>query len=471
MRHMVFLHRAAVFAAAILFTLLPVQASDERLLDDPNLLRAEVVNIDPATVRSWMSAERGAVIVLPWFDDSRLVATAERVEEAGKFMMVVATVKAEIIGNVVLTIGDDVLAGAVTIDNDGYRLRSLGGDAYSLVQFDTEQLMPTTPDTDDSETFNRGLYEQLQLHPARPSIEALPPQQLFEQINAQPVPGGIFENGLQIDVLVAYSHEAFDWAKANGYNLGAEILTMIGNTNLGLARSGIETRLRLVGVANVDYSVMDSAKLKGDLNNLGDGVGTLGILHTLRDLHRADLVTLLVFNGTKKCGKDKPGCGWAKQSNMFLGLGDDHPGTFTWEQDFASKGFNVVSVYHAINAATFMHEVGHNLGAHHDWYTYYNTTNPSSTADVYAHGWVIWETPNPARTVMSYSGLCDVSDPVLNCELLPVFSNPLRSFLGRRLGDPAPGGQPHIVGPANNAMAINRMAQTVSSYRIAAPTP
>jgi hypothetical protein len=471
MRHLVFLHRAALFAAAILFALLPLQASDLRQLDDKNLLRAEVVKIDPATVRSWVSAKRGTEIVLPWFDGSELVATAERVEEAGKFMMVVATVKAEIIGNVVLTIGDDVLAGAVTIDNESYRLRSLGGDAYSLVQFDTEQLMPTAPDTDDPEAFNIGLYAQPQLYPARPSAGALPPRELFEQLKAQPVPG-IFENGLHIDVLVAYSHEAEDWAKDNGYNLNAEINRMIVDTNLKLHASGIEPQLRLVGIAHVSYSVMDPAKLKGDLDNLGDGVGTLGTLHTLRDLLRADVVSLLVFNGTEKCGDGKPGCGWAKQSNMFLGSGDDHPGTSRWEQKFASKGFNVVSVYHAINAETFMHELGHVLGAHHDWYTYYHTTDPSPTADVYAHGWVIWETPNPARTVMSYSGLCDVIDPVLNCELLSVFSNPLLPpYFGRRLGDPAPGGQPHLVGPANNAMAINRMAQTVSSYRIAAPTP
>jgi hypothetical protein len=488
MRHFIFRHCASVFTAVILFTLLPVQASDVRVPDDPNVLDAVVVEIQPETVRGWVNAKRGTEIVIPWYDDP-LIATIERVEvteveeagveEASKFIIVIAKVKAETIGNVVLTIGNDfltgdiTLTGAITIDTESYRLRSLGGDAYSLVQFDTEQLMPTAPDTDDPEAFHIGQYEQLQLHPARPSIAALPPRQLFEQLNAQPVVPGIFEGGLRIDILVAYSFDALDWAKANGYNnIAAEIVTMVENANMVLASSGIDTHLRLVGIAHVDYTVMDPAKLKGDLDNLGDGVGTLDTLHTLRDLIRADLVSLLVFNGTEKCGDGKPGCGWAKQSNMFLGLGDDHPGTFRWEQKFASKGFNVVSVYHAFNAESFMHEVGHNLGAHHDWYTYYHTTNPNSTADVYAHGWVIWDTPDPARTLMSYSGLCDVNVPVLDCRLLSIFSNPLLPpYFGQRLGDPAPGGQPHLLGPANNAAAINRMAQTVSNYRVATPTP
>ena len=455
--------------AALLLAPRATYATEVELLDDPNFLRAEIVEIDPATVRSWTSVKRGEEIDLPWFEGSRLVAIAERTEETGKFVSVVAVVEADVIGNVILAIGDDV-TGSVTIDTEGYRLRSLGEGNYSLTQVDTGSLMPATPDTAGSQGFVAGQYEQPQIHPARPSIGALPPRELFEMLKADLDKGpdaGLFENGTRIDVLVAYSREAASWVSASGSNIDAEIVTMIGRTNIGLAHGGIIPRLRLVGTTEVIYSVVDSAKLQGDLVNLEQGVGNLAALHTLRDSTSADLVSLLVFNGTDKCGDGKPGCGWATTSNNLAGPGDN-PGTFLWEQNFASNGYSVVSIYQAINADTFMHEVGHNLGAHHDWYTY--VTNPSApTADVFAHGWVMIQIPFPARTVMSYSSVCAVQVPKLTCELLPVFSTPLRSYFGVRLGDPAPGTPATLLGPADNATAINNMAQTVSSYRVSAP--
>jgi hypothetical protein len=479
MRNLVSLHGVVVFSAAILFIPLLGQASDVRLRDDPNVLRADVVKIEPETVRDWVSAKRGTEISIPWFDGS-LTATIERVEEtgvegAGKFMMVIAEVEAGTIGNVVLTIGDDIageitFTGAITIDTEGYRLRSLGGDAYSLVQFDTGQLMPTTPDSDDPDAVQAGHYMQPQLRESRPSVGALPPRQLFSKLNAQLDWGpGFFESGLWIDILVAFSNEAADWATANGYNISAEILTMIENTNLGLADSGIDSRLRLVGVAHVEYSVMDSAKLIIDRDDLKNGVGTLDVLHTLRDLLRADVVSLLVFNGTQPCGTGKA-CGRSITSNRLAGPGDV-PGSSDWEVDFASKGFNVVSVYHAINADTFMHEVGHNLGAQHDWYYYLTAPPHAAPADLFAHGWAMTDIAKPARTVMTYNNVCKKHVPKLDCELLPVFSNPLRTHSTARTGDPAPGNQSTLLGPADNARAINRMAQTVSSYRLALPTP
>jgi len=483
MRHFIFRHCASVFTAAILFTLLPVHASDVRVPDDPNVLGAVVVEIQADTVRGWVNAKRGTEIVIPWYDDP-LIATIERVEvteveEASKFMMVIAKVKAETIGNVVLTIGNDILTGditltgAITIDTESYRLRSLGGNSYSLVQFDTEKLMPTMPDTDDPDAVNIGLYNRKPLHPARPSIGVLPPSLLFKKLKAQHDWGpGIFESGLRIDILVAYSFDALDWAKANGYNnIAAEIVTMVENANLVLASSGIDTRLRLVGIAHVDYTVIDPSDLKTDRDNLRSGVGTLNVLHTLRDILRADLVSLLVFNGTEKCGDGKPGCGRSITSNNFAGPGDV-PGSSLWEQDFASKGFSVVSVYHAFNAETFMHEIGHNLGAHHDWYAYLTATvPPADTADLFAHGWILTEIAKPARTIMSYPDLCKVHVPKLDCKILPLFSNPVRPMSTVRLGDPAPGEQPSALGPADNVRAINNMAQTVSSYRVAVPTP
>ena len=46
------------------------------------------------------------------------------------------------------------------------------------------------------------------------------------------------------------------------------------------------------------------------------------------------------------------------------------PGSATWNADFENKGFSVVHINAAIDFHTFKHEVGHNLGATHDVYTF-----------------------------------------------------------------------------------------------------
>jgi hypothetical protein len=245
-------------------------------------------------------------------------------------------------------------------------------------------------------------------------------------------------------------------------DMRVEIHTMIGRANLALAASGIVPRLRLVGIAFVDYSVVDAPLLATDLTALIQGTGNLGVLHDLRDALKADLVSLLVFNGAGKCaGNPAIACGRGATPRVFPGAGD-RPGTAAWDSTFASNGFSVVNVNAAIHGDAFTHEVGHNLGAHHDWFTFADDgTTP--TVDNFARGWVLFGAR--ARTVMAYDTLCELAG-IAPCELLPVFSNPLQSYLGERRGDPPPGVQPTLLGPADNRAAINRMAHMVASYRI-----
>lgn len=49
------------------------------------------------------------------------------------------------------------------------------------------------------------------------------------------------EDGSQIDILIAYSRDAADWAQRNGLNIGTEIYMMLNRTNNALADSGINT--------------------------------------------------------------------------------------------------------------------------------------------------------------------------------------------------------------------------------------
>ena len=96
-------------------------------------------------------------------------------------------------------------------------------------------------------------------------------------------------------------------------------------------------------------------------------------LNYLRDELKADLVSLLVLNGEDGCKyEDDTICGVATVPYIFMKLDYFQESTSfeqnSWELNFASKGFSVVSIYNAFNDNTFIHEIGHNLGAGHDNY-------------------------------------------------------------------------------------------------------
>jgi hypothetical protein len=470
--------------AAILLASTPIAA-------DPTSLRETVVKIDDATVRDWANAKHGDEIVLPWFDGTDLVAKTDRVEMIGDFVNVFARLTDDVVtddvignvatGNVVLTIGKDSLVGAVNITGDTYRLRDLDDETYSLTETDGRQFLQILSDDHDGseETFRRP-------SPSRKGSRApvaaanLPLTPLKKILTREAVRNPsltrFVDDGSTIDILVAITQSVKNWAEASGVNLPAEIYNMISETNDSFAISGIQPRLRLVGppdFAVFPYLVQDSALMVKDIEALRDGVGALAPLHVLRDQYNADLVSLLVQNGLGPCGKNAgTACGRATRLLRFPDPGE-LPGSATWNADFENKGFSVVHINAAIDFHTFKHEVGHNLGATHDVYTF-ATVLPLSdpSADTFARGWVILD--YKLRTVMSYNGLCDV---VLKdyCRNLGRFSNPTQFLylppipnalpFAEWLGNPAPGAPVELFGPADNVRAMNNMAWTVSNFR------
>ena len=158
--------------------------------------------------------------------------------------------------------------------------------------------------------------------------------------------GASLEDGSLIDILVLYTPQATTFA---GGQAEIESLIMDGLDELNTATmdSGIPTVFRIVHAQEVAFA--QSGSMGTQLTRLrtpGDGV--LDEAHDLRDLHKADLVMLVISAGDV--------CGIA---NIGVGPGNTPTPQF---------GFSVVAATCMTGpASAFAHEIGHNMGMLHGY--------------------------------------------------------------------------------------------------------
>jgi hypothetical protein len=119
---------------------------------------------------------------------------------------------------------------------------------------------------------------------------------------------------------------------------------------------------------------------------------------------------------------------------------------------FASSAFSVVQRDCATGYYSFGHEMGHNMGAHHDRYAAKNENG----AYAYSHGYV--DKPGKWRTVMAYNDDCNASG--FNCTRIQYWSNPNVDYQGNPTGISENDSK-----SANNALTLNNTAYTVSNFR------
>lgn len=198
-----------------------------------------------------------------------------------------------------------------------------------------------------------------------------------------------------IDVMVLFTPRAA--ANAGGATAMTNLINLgVSETNTSYANSGIQQRLRLVHSAEMPYTEVNS--FSTNLNNLRIGAGTLGGVAALRETYRADLVMLLVDPATPDA------CGIAYLMT-------------TVSTAFAPFGFSVSDTSCVSPNYTFAHELGHNMGARHDWYV-----DGGATPFSYAHGYVNPTAGQRWRTIMAYPDLCTAQG--FNCPRLLAWANP-----------------------------------------------
>ena len=231
-----------------------------------------------------------------------------------------------------------------------------------------------------------------------------------------------------IDVLVVYTPAARRDAGGTA-EIEAHIDLLIAETNQAYLDSGVDQRVVLVAREEVEYT--ESRSAGKDLDRLASkSDGYMDEVHAIRDRAGADLVHFIAKNGS---------------------LGD-LLGAFAITCDWCGS-------------ITFAHELGHNMGLHHDRYV-----TPRSGTFPYSHGYVNQQAfedgaPESARwrTIMSYENQCGHAD--FHCDKLLRFSNSNQTYLGDPLGVPGDERTVGVNGPADAVRTLNLTRHSVASFR------
>lgn len=389
---------ASALAKPDLFISAPDSATSrliKKMIDEPFVKQARLVRVDLDPIE-----RNDQVMVLNLLEDLSLLAVRERVTtrpDGYSWFGHLSRIKHS---RVILTVTEGDLAGNITFPGTMIQIRPAGNGLHLIREI-------------DQSLFNDG------------------PGPLFAQPpkNYTPPPSNLStsDDGSIIDLVVFYTTAV---ASASG-NIYAEILLAIDETNDSYQNSGINQRVRLVHAQETDY--VETGDISLDLQNFKHaGNGYLEEVHAVRDSHCADLSSLWV--------ETADACG------------------VTWQMDtvahwFADYAFSVVKRSCATGYYSFGHEMGHNMGARHDWYV-----DDGVTPYVYAHGYV--NTDDQWRTIMSYNQAC--SDLGFDCTRLQYWSNPEVGYGGDPMG--VPDGPPEYL-PADNRLTLNLTAPTVALFR------
>jgi len=384
----------------------------------PAAVRSRLVEVNLALLEG--SSPRRLALNL--FDDLVLDALLEEVDELpGGGQAWRGRIDGVSLSTVVLVQRDDILAGDVFLPGAVYQVRPAGGGLHAVSQIDQSAFPPEMEPV------------PVPLQPEDQSRETLP------QVAA--------DDGSMVDVLAVYTPAA-RLAAGGTEAMLAEVELAVAETNASYANSQVSQRLHLVRALEVNYVESGTMGAPGDLDYLQRTDDPyLNAVHTLRNTYGADAVVLIVHYAPA------PVCGVAYQLAKDV------------EPYFDTYAFAVVELTCATGNLSFGHELGHNMGAHHDWYV-----NSSVERFTYSHGY--YNTGDRWRTMMSYNDVCSAAG--VSCMRIPYWSNPNLTYGGSPMG--VPGGTcigyaPYPGCDADNHRTLNETAYTVANFRASVSGP
>ena len=371
------------------------------------------LNLLPTLASQTTDASEGPAFTLDLFADVQLDARVLRVEKtASGGIAIIASIDGSPFASAVLVQNGRVLSGSI----------AMPGGTYSILPTSEAGIVRIAK-------VNPGLVPP-ELDPR--TGKGTPPTEQDTVAGDAPA-----DTGKLIDVIVFWTAAA--QAAAGGLTqIQNNIDTAITLTNTAYRNSGIAQRVRLVNKQASTY--VENTSGQGAFGNALDAI-TAGSAPTAggstvgaqRNLYGADEV-VMVINDPSFCG-----LAWLPSTISSANSG---------------QGFAVVGGGSCLTTNfSFGHELGHNMGAHHDPYV-----APGPGAFAYSHG-LSHLTGNPAtawRTIMAYVNECQATGNG-SCTRLQYFSNPMVNYTdGFAMGD----------GPVrNNALTLNKSANAVSNYR------
>jgi hypothetical protein len=397
-------------------------AAAPSLFDSPAGVRETSPGIaPPATVRQRPVATRldvlthpdgspalvaGQRVQLNLFDDTRLVMIVTDVtRHPGGGLTWSGPLDGIDLGSAVLATYDGAFVGSVSMPGATYRI-GYAPDGTPVVEEVDAGALP------------------------REGPAIVPPSQGATARDAE-TPDAALDTGSQIDVAVLYTAAARTAANGTAA-MRAEARLAVAAANQAYANNGLDQRLRLVYTG--ERPVAETSDFTQDLTTLKSDP----TVAWLRNATRADVVSLIVDHGPSAplCG-----IGWLMTTNSVA---------------FSPFAFSVVERTCASGNLSFPHELGHNMGAHHD--VFVAGTDP--TLSPYSHGFV--DLVGRFRTIMAYNDQCAVQIPTFNCQRIQFFSTPNKTFGGRTMGNAA---------TADNARTLGDTANTVANFRQSLTSP
>lgn len=397
-------------------------------LNEANLRAATRSRFATINFASLERARLGGRLLLNLFDDLALTAVIDENYLQGEATIWVGHIEGEAMAQLFLVASGGQIAAQISSPSGIYEVRYAGDGVHVISQID------------------QSLYPE-----EAPPIEVNAPAAQINPSETFPsAPDAVEDDGSVIDVLVVYTPAARN--AAGGVTAIQNLINLaIAQTNTSYANSNIRQRLNLVYVGEIAYT--ESGSMETDLERLRRSDDSyMNSVHSLRNTYYADLVNLIEVSAQY--------CGIAHHMNSV--------GSY-----FKDWAFSVVAHDCATGYYSLAHELGHNMGARHDWFVDVGVTPYS-----YAHGYV--NAVARFRTIMSYTNECTARGVI--CTRLQYWANPALYYNGQPMG--VPGGTNtscrlsdvnHPPCDADDHRTLNNTAYTVANFRVrpvtGTPTP